>query len=90
MTGKLSKWMALLVAAGCVSAAGCGSNPPCVTDISDVEAARTEAQSAEARLDALRQEKGRLEKEIAAEEGRRTELERRKAELEAKIAELEG
>jgi len=91
MTGKSSRWMALLVAAGCLSAAGCGStNPPCPVTTMEVEAARVDAAEVENRLAALRQEKSRLEQQIASEEGRRADLEKRKAEIEAQIAELQG
>jgi len=91
MTGKPSQWMALLVAAGCVSAAGCGStNPPCPVTTMEVDTIRAEAADVENKLAALRQEKSRLEQQIASEETRSADLERRKAEIEAKIAELEG
>jgi len=91
MTGSCSRWMALLVAAGCLSAAGCGStNPPCPVTTMEVDRARVDANEVESRLAALRQEKAQLEKQIASEQSRREELEKRKAEIEAKIAELGG
>jgi septal ring factor EnvC (AmiA/AmiB activator) len=91
MTGRPTKWMVLLAAAGSVAAAGCGStNPPCPVAVAEVEEARTAAASVEERLATLRQEKAQLEKRIAAEEGRRAELEGRKAQIEAEIAELGG
>ena len=91
MTGRPLRWMALLAAVGCLSAAGCGStNPPCPVAVADVEQARAEASDVESRLAVLRQEKAQLERRIASEESRRAELEKRKAEIEAKIAELEG
>ena len=91
MTGRPSKWMALLVAVGCLSAAGCGStNPPCPVSTMEVDQARAEAAELEGKLAALRAEKSALEKQILSEQTRRADLERRKAEIEAKIAELEG
>jgi septal ring factor EnvC (AmiA/AmiB activator) len=78
--------VALLAAAG----AGCGSNPPCETDISAVDAARTEAQSAESRLEEARRQKAQLEQQLATEQSRKAELERKLAELKAEIAKLEG
>ena len=91
MSHKRLKWVVVPAVIGCLAVAGCGStNPPCVTDLNDVDAARTTAQSAEAKLAALKQQRADLEKRIAGEEGRRAELEQRKKELEEKIAELEG
>jgi septal ring factor EnvC (AmiA/AmiB activator) len=91
MTERPSKWMALLVAVGCLSAAGCGStNPPCPVTTMEVDRARVDATEVESKLAALRQEKARLEQQIASEESRRAELEKRKAEIEARIAELGG
>ncbi|HMB69573.1 MAG TPA: hypothetical protein VKU85_09675 [bacterium] len=91
MSVRPSKWMAFLVAAGCLSAAGCGStNPPCPVTTMEVDQARSDAAAVESQLAALRQEKSQLEQRIASEQSRRAELEKRKAEIEAKIAELEG
>jgi len=91
MIGRSSRWMALLVAVVCLSAAGCGStNPPCPVTTMEVDTARVDAAEVENKLAALREEKAQLEKRIASEEGRRADLEKRKAEIEAKIAELGG
>ena len=68
--------------------AGCGSAPPCETDLTVVDAARVEAQAAEQKLAAAEREKQQLQEALAAEQARKAELERRQAELEAKISEL--
>jgi outer membrane murein-binding lipoprotein Lpp len=91
MEHKRSKWTAVLAMIGCLAVAGCGStNPPCDTDLAEVDAARSAAQSTESQLAALQKERDALEAQIAKEEQRRAELEQRKKELEAKIAELGG
>jgi hypothetical protein len=83
MLARSPKWIAIVAAAGGVATAGCGStNPPCPTDLAEVEAARKEAQSAEQRVAELNSRKEQLESQIAAEDARRAELERRKAELQ--------
>jgi len=78
--------LAVLVAVG----AGCGSNPPCDTDIAAVDAARSAAATAEDKLEDAKSQKTQLENQISAETDRKAELEAKKAELEAKIAELGG
>jgi hypothetical protein len=78
--------IAVLVAVG----AGCSSNPPCETDLSAVDGARSAAEAADMKLDEAKAQKDRLEQQIADEKARQEELEARKAELEAEIAELEG
>jgi septal ring factor EnvC (AmiA/AmiB activator) len=68
--------------------AGCGSNPPCETNLAAVDAARKSAADAETRLAQLKQQKQQLEQQIVQEKSRQDELAKQKAELEAKIAEL--
>jgi hypothetical protein len=80
----------LTAASFVVLSAGCGSKPPCDTDISAVDAARSDAESADRALEDARAQKDRLEKQVAAEKARTSELEREKAELTAKIEELGG
>ena len=84
-------WLISLLAAGSLAAGGCGStNPPCEVNVATVEAARTAADSADARLAALQSQRDRLEAQVAANETERAALEAKIAELEAAIAELEG
>lgn len=84
-------WLVSMLAAGSLAAGGCGStNPPCDVNIATVEAARTAAESADARLAALQSQRDRLDAQIAANDSERAALEAKKAELEAAIAELEG
>jgi uncharacterized protein YlxW (UPF0749 family) len=73
-----------------LAGAGCGSNPPCQTDIAAVDAARGAAQTAEAKLEEAKRRQADLQNQIQAEQARQQELKQRKAELEAKIAELGG
>ena len=68
--------------------AGCGSAPPCETDLTAVDAARLEAQAAEQKLATAEREKKQLQEALAAEQARKAELEQRAAELEARISEL--
>ncbi|MFN8177427.1 MAG: hypothetical protein U0167_05845 [bacterium] len=86
------RWKAIVVAAAALGMAmlgtGCGSNPPCETDLAAVDAARKAAADAEARLEDLKKQKQELEQQLAQEKSRSDELARKKAELEAKIAEL--
>jgi uncharacterized protein YdaU (DUF1376 family) len=88
-----SRWKAasfLVSAAFAIAGAGCGSNPPCQTDIATVDAARSAAKSAEAKLEEAKQHQADLQRQIQAEQARQKDLEQRKAELEAKISELGG
>jgi len=85
-SGKAIVVVALFVAA--ILGSGCGSNPPCETDLAAVDAARKSAADAQARLDDLKRQKEQLEAQLAQEKTRNEELAKRKAELEAKIAEL--
>ncbi len=55
--------------------AGCGPNPPCAVDPSDVDAARAASKAADARLDVLNAERDRLEDELEEAEARRAQLE---------------
>jgi sRNA-binding protein len=87
----LKKLTLLSVGAALLGAGlGCGSNPPCDTDISAVDAARSRAQKAQARLEEAKAQKEQLQRELAEAKARREKLEKRKAELEAKIRELGG
>ena len=89
-----SRWKAaslfLAGAAFVVASAGCGSNPPCQTDIATVDSARTAAKAAEQKLEQAKQRKADLEQQIEAEKARQQDLEKRKAELETKISDLGG
>ncbi|MEZ5063917.1 MAG: hypothetical protein R3B81_04240 [bacterium] len=73
-----------------LAATGCGSNPPCETDLAAVDAARSAAKAAEMQLEDAKSQKAQLEQQIAAERARSGELEKQKAELEAQIRELQG
>jgi septal ring factor EnvC (AmiA/AmiB activator) len=90
MLAKPRKKLASLVAVVALAAvgAGCGSNPPCETDLSQVDKARSEAKAAEMKLEEAQSQKAQLERQIADEKARHGELEAKKAELEAKIEEL--
>jgi hypothetical protein len=89
MAGKLGRTLAVTAAAVLAAAtSGCGSIPPCETDIAAVEAARGVAAAAEAKVAEAEKTKLELEEELAAEEARRAELEGRKADLEARLQEL--
>jgi len=91
MLARPSKRIALILGAGgALFLAGCGgAPPPCTTDLTQVDAARSAAQSADAELQKARDQKARLEAQIADEQRRSTQLESRKADLEKRIAELE-
>lgn len=82
----------LLLAAGAfvATAAGCGSNPPCETDLAAVDAARSRAQAAERKLEDAKGQMKELEKQIAAEKARKESLAEKKDELKEKIKELGG
>ena len=87
-----AKKTALLGAVALLTAVsvGCSSNPPCETDLSAVDAARSDAGSAESRLEEATRQKSQLERQLADETARKAELEAKIAELNAQIAELEG
>lgn len=92
MSAKPLKSIAVLALVACAAmwSAGCSSNPPCETDLAAVDAARSAAKAADAKMLEAESQKEQLERQLAAEQLRRTELERQKAELEALIAELGG
>jgi hypothetical protein len=91
MLAPSRKHIAALAAALGVAAAGCGgTNPPCPIDVTEVDAVRRSAVTAERELEALNARRDQLENDIAAAEARREELERRKSELEAEIAAAGG
>lgn len=92
MSAKPLRRAMLLLAAGVflAAAAGCGSNPPCETDLAAVDAARSQAQAAQKKLKDAKAQKTELEKKIAAEEARKESLAQKKDELQKKIKELGG
>jgi hypothetical protein len=87
MLAPSRKHVAALAAVVGVASAGCGgTNPPCPVDLTEVDAARRSAATAERELEALNARRDQLENDVAAAEARRQELERRKSEFEAEIA----
>lgn len=92
MSAKPLKSVAVLTMATCVAlwSAGCSSNPPCETDLAGVDAARSTAKAADAKMQEAKSQQEQLERQLAAEKARTAELERQKAELEQQIAELGG
>jgi hypothetical protein len=82
----------LLLGAGVfvAAAAGCGSNPPCETDLAAVDAARSRAQAADQKLEDAKAQLKELEQQVAAEEARKASLAEKKQELKEKIEELGG
>jgi len=92
MSAKPLKSIAMLTLAACVVvwSAGCSSNPPCETDLAGVDAARSSAKAADAKMQEANSQKEQLERQLAAEKARTAELEKQKAELEQQIAELGG
>ena len=92
MSAKPLRVAFLMLAAGvlAVTAIGCGSNPPCETDLSAVDAARSQAGSAEQALEDAQSQKAQLEQQVADEAARKEELEQRKQDLMDQIKELEG
>ena len=92
MSAKPLKVMLLMLTAGvlAVTAVGCGSNPPCETDLSAVDAARSLAGDAETQLDDAQDQKTTLEKQVADEAAKKADLEKRKQDLMTQIEELEG
>ncbi|GJM43666.1 MAG: hypothetical protein DHS20C21_05080 [Gemmatimonadota bacterium] len=91
MSAKPLRRIGLLLAAStfALTSAGCGSNPPCETDLAAVDAARGAAKTAESKLTAAKTQQADLQTQIDAEKAKQAELAARKAELEAKIAELQ-
>lgn len=91
MPARRSRWIALLTAAAGLAAAGCGStNPPCPVDMSEVDRVRAEAQTVDARLEALQEQRDRLDGQVADAQRERESLQARKADLEARIDQLMG
>jgi uncharacterized protein HemX len=92
MSAKPLKSIAMLALAAGVAvwSAGCSSNPPCETDLAAVDAARSSAKAADAKMQEAKSQKDQLERQLAAEKARKAELEKQKAELEKQIAELGG
>ena len=92
MSAKPLRKVPLLLAAGVfvVAAAGCGSNPPCETDLAAVDAARSRAQAADKKLEDAKAQKTELEQQVAAEKARMESLTEKKDELQTKIKELGG
>jgi hypothetical protein len=92
MSAKPLRRALLLLAAGVfvAAAAGCGSNPPCETDLAAVDAARSQAQAAEKKLQDAKDQKKELEQKIAAEKARKESLAKQKDDLQKKIKELGG
>jgi hypothetical protein len=87
----LKKAAALLAATACLLVgAGCGSNPPCDTDLAAVDAARSTAKAADAKLEEAKRQQSDLQKQLDAEKKRKADLEARKAELEKQIAAMQG
>ena len=86
---KKAAWLVALVAFA-LAAAGCGSNPPCQTDIATVDAARSAATASEADLEEAQRRQAELARQADEELARQQELVRRKVELQAQIDELGG
>jgi outer membrane murein-binding lipoprotein Lpp len=78
-------------AAAGLAAAGCGStNPPCPVDMSEVDQARSEARTVEARMETLQEQRDRLEGDVADAKRERESLQARKADLETQIDQMMG
>ena len=92
MSAKPLRVAFLMLAAGAlaVTAVGCGSNPPCETDLSAVDAARSQAGAAEQQLENVQSQKTQLEQQVADEAAKKDQLEERKQDLLDQIKELEG
>ncbi|MDP6461102.1 MAG: hypothetical protein QF819_00580 [Gemmatimonadota bacterium] len=68
---------------------GCGSNPPCETDISAVDAAASQAANAQSRLDELNAQRTDLEGRVVAEKKKARSLAEQKAMIETELKKLE-
>ena len=92
MGGDLRRRGALAVAVGLVAIAGlagCASNPPCTTPVSEVQAAQEQARSKERELQQARTDRQRLEAEVREKEARLAALQSEPEELRDRIETLE-